>query len=114
MGGDPSTRRCDTLRPGGAQPMIVPLTLGDFLERAELVYGHREAMVDEPDPPGGSLGRFTYGDAARMARSLGAALDDLGVAEGERVAIVSPNAARFYLSMFGVSVFRSEEHTSEL
>jgi acyl-CoA synthetase (AMP-forming)/AMP-acid ligase II len=85
--------------------MIVPLTLGDFLERAELVYGHREAMVDEPDPPGGSLGRFTYGDAARMARSLGAALDDLGVAEGERVAIVSPNAARFYLSMFGVSVF---------
>jgi len=26
--------------------MIVPLTLADFLERAELVYGHREAVVD--------------------------------------------------------------------
>ena len=25
--------------------MIVPLTLGDFLERAELVYGAREAVV---------------------------------------------------------------------
>jgi fatty-acyl-CoA synthase len=85
--------------------MIVPLTLGDFLERAELVYGDREAVVDEPDPPGGGLGRFTYSAFAEMARSLGGALDDLGVAENDRVAIVSPNAARFLLSLFGVSVF---------
>ena len=40
--------------------MIIPLTLSDFLERAELVYGEREAIVDEPKPPGGGLGRFTY------------------------------------------------------
>jgi fatty-acyl-CoA synthase len=85
--------------------MIVPLTLGDFLERAELVYGDREAVVDEPDPPGGGLGRFTYSAFAEMARSLGGALDDIGVAENDRVAIVSPNAARFLLSLFGVSVF---------
>jgi acyl-CoA synthetase (AMP-forming)/AMP-acid ligase II len=85
--------------------MIVPLTLGDFLERAELVYGDREAVVDEPNPPGGGLGRFTYSAFAEMARSLGGALDDLGVAENDRVAIVSPNAARFLLSLFGVSVF---------
>src|SRR5262252_8240668 len=85
--------------------MIVPLTLGDFLERAELVYGDREAVVDEPNPPGGGLGRFTYGRFAEMARSLAAALDDLGVGENERVAIVSPNAARFLVSLFGVSVF---------
>jgi len=85
--------------------MIVPLTLGDFLERAELVYGHREAVVDEPDPPGGGLGRFTYARFAEMARSLAAALDDLGAAPDERVAIVSPNAARFLVSLFGVSVF---------
>jgi fatty-acyl-CoA synthase len=85
--------------------MIVPLTLGDFLERAELVYGHREAVVDEPSPPGGGLGRFTYTQFAGMSRSLAAALDDLGVGENERVAIVSPNAARFLISLFGVSVF---------
>jgi acyl-CoA synthetase (AMP-forming)/AMP-acid ligase II len=85
--------------------MIVPLTLGDFLERAELVYGHREAVVDEPDPPGGGLGRFTYAAFAEMARSLAAALDDLGAAENDRVAIVSPNAARFLVALFGVSVF---------
>jgi acyl-CoA synthetase (AMP-forming)/AMP-acid ligase II len=85
--------------------MIVPLTLGDFLERAELVYGDREAVVDEPNPPGGGLGRFSYARFAEMARSQAAALDELGVGEGERVAIVSPNAARFLVSLFGVSVF---------
>src|SRR5256714_14954530 len=85
--------------------MIVPLTLGDFLERAELVYGDREAVVDEPSPPGGGLGRFTYAAFAARARSLAAALDDLGVAENDRVAIVSPNAARFLISLFRVSVF---------
>jgi fatty-acyl-CoA synthase len=85
--------------------MIVPLTLIDFLERAELVYGHREAVVDEPDPPGGGLGRITYRQLADMSRSLAAALDDLGVGGGERVAIISPNAARFLVSLFGVSAY---------
>jgi fatty-acyl-CoA synthase len=85
--------------------MIVPLTLADFLERAELVYGDREAIVDEPSPPGGGLGRITYAQFAAMARSQAAFLDDLGVGDGERVAIVSPNAARFLVSLFGVSVF---------
>src|SRR5262245_38020491 len=85
--------------------MIIPLTLVDFLERAEFVYGEREAVVDEPNPPGGGLGRITYGDFARMSRSLGAALDDLGVPAGARVAVVSPNAARFLLSLYGVSAY---------
>src|SRR6187549_4254266 len=85
--------------------MIVPLTLGDFLDRAELVYGEREAVVDEPNPPGGGLGRFSYARFAEMSRSLAAALDDLGAAPNERVAIVSPNAARFLISLFGVSVY---------
>ena len=85
--------------------MIVPLTLADFLERAETVYGDREAIVDEPAPPGGGLGRITYTQFAAMARSLASALDDLGVGEGERVAIASPNAARFLVALFGVSVF---------
>ncbi|HEX7787894.1 MAG TPA: AMP-binding protein, partial [Methylomirabilota bacterium] len=49
--------------------------------------------------------RFSYGRFAEMSRSLAAALDDLGAGPNERVAIVSPNAARFLLSLFGVSVF---------
>lgn len=39
--------------------MRVPLTIGDYLERAAFVFGDREALVDEPDVPG-SLGRLTY------------------------------------------------------
>ena len=31
--------------------MRVPLTVRDFIERAELVYGDRIAVVDEPDQP---------------------------------------------------------------
>src|SRR5688500_17606739 len=85
--------------------MVVALTLADFLERAERVYGDRVAVVDEPDPPGGGLGRITYAQLAAMSRGLAAALDALGVEEGARVAIVSPNAGRFLISLFGVSVF---------
>src|SRR5262245_11875013 len=85
--------------------MIVPLTLIDFVERAELVYGDRVAVVDEPAPPGGGLGRITYRQVAEMARSLAASLDDLGVPDGERIAIVSPNAARFLVALFGVSSY---------
>ena len=85
--------------------MIVPLTLGDFLERAEHVYGDRIAVVDEPNPPGGGLGSLTYRQFAEMSRSLATALDDLGVGDGERVAVVSPNAARFLIALFGVSAY---------
>jgi acyl-CoA synthetase (AMP-forming)/AMP-acid ligase II len=83
----------------------VPLTVLDFLDRAETVFAGREAVVDEPDPPGGGLGRFTYENLAAKARSLAVALDDLGVGPGERVAIISPNAARFLVALFGVPAF---------
>ncbi len=85
--------------------MEVPLTITDFLDRAETVFADREAVVDEPDPPGGGLGRITYGELAAKARSLAIALDDLGVGAGERVAIVSPNAARFLVALSGVPGF---------
>jgi acyl-CoA synthetase (AMP-forming)/AMP-acid ligase II len=85
--------------------MHVPLTLADFLYRAETVYGHRAAVVDEPEPPGGGLGTVTYARLSEMARSLAAALDERGVPEDARVAIISPNATRFLASLFGVSAF---------
>lgn len=74
--------------------MRVPLTTRDFLERAELVYGDRIGIVDEPSQPAPSLGGLSYREVARRARALQAGLDELGIAEGERVAIVSHNAAR--------------------
>src|SRR4051794_30607388 len=82
--------------------MKVPLTVGDFLDRAITVYPDREALVDEPGTPG-SLGRITYRELGARARGLAIALDRMGIGQGERVAIVSPNAARFVVSFFGVS-----------
>ncbi|MHB8437956.1 MAG: AMP-binding protein [Acidimicrobiales bacterium] len=84
--------------------MRVALTVGDFLERAALGYPHRTAVVDEPGVPG-SLGSITYGEMHDRARGMALALDAMGVAHGERVAIVSPNSARFLISFFGVSGF---------
>jgi fatty-acyl-CoA synthase len=82
--------------------MRVALTVADFLDRAELVYGHRTAVVDEPGVPG-SLGELTYADMAARARGMAQALGGLGVERGERVAIVSPNSGRFLTAFFGVS-----------
>ncbi|HEU5417715.1 MAG TPA: AMP-binding protein [Streptosporangiaceae bacterium] len=82
--------------------MRVPLTVGDFLSRGAAVYGGRTAVIDEPGTPG-SLGTLTYSELDSRARGMALALDGLGVAHGERVALVSPNAARFQIAYFGVS-----------
>jgi acyl-CoA synthetase (AMP-forming)/AMP-acid ligase II len=81
----------------------VPLTVNDFLERAALVYGDRIGVVDEPDQPAASFGELTYREVYNLARAQAAALDALGIGAGERVAIVSHNAARLLIALFGVS-----------
>jgi acyl-CoA synthetase (AMP-forming)/AMP-acid ligase II len=83
--------------------MQVPLTVNDFLDRAELVYGDRVGIVDEPDQPAPSWGSLTYREIAAKARAQAASLDALGVGVGERVAMVSHNAARLFTSFYGVS-----------
>ncbi len=83
--------------------MIVPLTVSDFLDRAVLAYGDRIGIVDEPDQPAPSLGSLTYRQIGQLAQSHAAALDDLGIMPGERVAIVSHNAARLLLALYGVT-----------
>jgi acyl-CoA synthetase (AMP-forming)/AMP-acid ligase II len=83
--------------------MKVPLTIVDHLERAEVVYGPRTVLIDEPDQPAASWGAITASDMAVRARAQAAALDRLGVAHGERVAIVSQNSARLLTAFWGVS-----------
>jgi acyl-CoA synthetase (AMP-forming)/AMP-acid ligase II len=82
--------------------MRVPLTTRDFLDRAELVYGDRVGVVDEPVQPAPSLGELTYREIARRGRAFQAALDGLGVGQGERVAVVSHNSARLLELLLGV------------
>ncbi|MFD9959852.1 AMP-binding protein [Amycolatopsis sp. NPDC058986] len=85
--------------------MFFDLGVRDFLDRAELVYPDRVAVVDEPDQPAPSWGSLTYRDVARLARAQAANLETLGVPVGGRVAIVSHNAARLLVSFFGVSAW---------
>jgi len=84
--------------------MRVPLNIWDHLERAAFVHGDRVAVVDEPTVPA-SLGRLTYAQLRGRARGMAAALDRMGVEDGARVAIVSPNSARFLVAFFGISGF---------
>jgi fatty-acyl-CoA synthase len=84
--------------------MRVPLTVGDFLRRGAGAYSARPAVVDEPGTAG-SWGTITYGQLEARARGMALALDAMGVGHGERVAIVSPNAARFQAAFFGVSAY---------
>ena len=83
--------------------MRVPLTIIDHIRRAELLYPDRVAVVDEPDQPAASWGALTYREMAERARAQAAGLDALGIAVGERVAMVSHNSARLLTSFFGVS-----------
>jgi fatty-acyl-CoA synthase len=84
--------------------MKVPLTIGDYLSRGAAVYGDRPAVFDEPGVPG-ALGTVSYRELESRARGMAISLDDMGVGHGERVAIVSPNAAKFLVALFGVSAF---------
>lgn len=83
--------------------MEFPLTVKDFLDRAETVYPDRVAVVDEPDQPAESWRSLTYRELADLARRQAGTLDDLGVPVGGRVAVVSHNAARLLASFYGVS-----------
>ncbi|MET1002182.1 MAG: AMP-binding protein [Acidimicrobiia bacterium] len=83
--------------------MRVPLTVNDFLERAQLVYGDRVGFVDEPDQPAESWGTSTWHEIATRARAQAAGLDKLGIGRGERVAMVSHNSARLLTAFYGIS-----------
>ncbi|MGZ4495354.1 MAG: AMP-binding protein [Nocardioides sp.] len=83
--------------------MYYPLTVRDFLDRAETVYPDRVGIVDEPDQPADPQGSLTYREVASLARAQAARLDRLGVPAGGRVAVISQNSSRLFTSFFGVS-----------
>jgi fatty-acyl-CoA synthase len=82
--------------------MRVPLTVNDFLYRAEAVSANAVAVVDEPVQPGAPVRTMTYADLLVRVRAWQAGLDGLGVGQGERVAVVSHNATRLLELMYAV------------
>jgi fatty-acyl-CoA synthase len=82
----------------------VPFTVHDFLARAANVYGDRIGVIDEPGGPG-DFGSLTYTSIHRRAQQMALTLEQWGLAVGDRVAIVSPNSARFLISFYGTSSY---------
>ncbi len=85
--------------------MEIPLTIADHLRRASLVYGDRIGIIDEPDQPAPGLEGLTYRRFEELSSGMAAGLDELGVEQGARVAMVSQNAARLLVTLFGASAY---------
>ncbi|MFE6890809.1 AMP-binding protein [Streptomyces sp. NPDC057694] len=82
--------------------MRVPMTISDFLDRAELGFAHSPGVIDEPDQPSTPVPTSTYGRLGERVRAWQAGLDALGVGEGERVAVLSHNSSRLLELLFAV------------
>jgi acyl-CoA synthetase (AMP-forming)/AMP-acid ligase II len=80
----------------------VPLSTADFCYRARTVHSARLGVVDEPGVPG-ALGRLTYGEVMGRCDGMIGALERMGVAQGARVAVISPNAAKLLIALYAVT-----------
>ncbi len=74
--------------------MIAPLTPLDFLARSAAVYRDRIAVVDGER-------RFPYSEFQSRVHRLAGGLQALGVAPGDRVAVLAPNSAMALEAHFG-------------
>ena len=81
------------------QMMNFPLTIPAVLRRAESLFGNREIVSRRAD---GTLHRTSYAECVDRSRRLGAALRQLGLAPGSRVATLCWNHHRHLEAYFGV------------
>jgi long-chain acyl-CoA synthetase len=80
----------------------VPATLEPYPNRTLLSYV-KDAAAQRPDHAALLFkgNRISYGDIERLSNSFGAALAALGVAKGNRVALLLPNCPQFVIAMLG-------------
>ena len=76
--------------------MEVPLLISDFLRRAVKLYGDQEAVVDNGQ-------RLTWAQFGERTDRLANALLALGVAKGDRVALLSPNSHQFLETLYATA-----------
>ncbi|HET7315021.1 long-chain fatty acid--CoA ligase [Salinisphaera sp.] len=76
-----------------------PLLLDTFMERAATEFGEIGIVSRRPDK---TLHRHTYADMVARAKRLAAALVDLGIAPGDRVATLSWNHYAHLEAYFGI------------
>ena len=76
--------------------MQVPLLVDDFLRRPARLFPEKIAIIDD--------GReYTYADYQRRVNQLSHALTGMGVGQGDRVCILSPNSHFFLESFYATS-----------
>ena len=80
-------------RPATGSPS--PSTIPQALDRGAELFGHEEAVVDGPT-------RWTFLQLRDQVRVVARALIASGVGPGDRVALWSPNSARWIATSFGV------------
>jgi len=75
--------------------METPLSPLEFLRRARRLYPDREAVVDEDL-------RLTYSEFGERCDRWSAALQQLGVSKGDRVAYIAPNTHALLESFYAI------------
>ncbi|RYX90646.1 MAG: fatty-acid--CoA ligase [Comamonadaceae bacterium] len=91
--------------------MPVALSLNHLLERAGTLFGGNEIVSRLPDK---SLRRHSYAEFYRRTRSLGSALQQLGIKKGDRVATLCWNHHAHLECYFGIPAAGGVMHTLNL
>src|SRR5437879_9218102 len=91
--------------------MTYPLTLIHILERAGKLFPASEVVTRLPDH---SLHRYTYRDFYKRARTLAAALQNVGLQRGDRVATLMWNHYAHLEAYFGIPAAGGVLHTLNL
>ena len=91
--------------------MHYPLTLTSLFERAGQLFPEVEIVSRRPD---NSIHRTTYGDWYQRTRLLAAALQQLGVRPGDRVATLMWNHSIHLEAYFAIPIIGGVLHTLNL
>ncbi|OYU92400.1 MAG: long-chain fatty acid--CoA ligase [Burkholderiales bacterium PBB5] len=91
--------------------MTLPLSVNHFLDRAGTLFKHNPIVSRLPDK---TLRTHSYGQWAQRTRALGAALQALGLKQGERVATLSWNHHAHLEAYFGIPAAGGVMHTLNL
>lgn len=99
----PWTKSYDANIPHSLEP-YPDITVHNFLEEAARKSPDSVALISSAHLPvlGRQASTMTYAELDRLSGSLAAALIDMGLKTGDRVALVMPNIAAFVISYYGV------------
>lgn len=85
--------------------MRISCNILHFLQRGAHVYGKRTAIIDPFLPPDDPMRHLTYEDVWRLVHAQARAFSKMGISERAKIAVLSDNSARFFISLFSISGF---------